>query len=254
VDAGSQAKRANARKAIERIQRKGESTVQSTFSTRDPTSSAQAWSALPVAAEQNSLTPSSSTGQLLVRRKVLQIFIAAGVGVLGSGGLRLLLNRFDDLPDSYSQLERFLQAQQWRNADQETAQLMLNIANQAEVSQLNNDDIRNFPCEVLNAVDRLWLRHSSGKFGFSVQSQIYFEGCSGNTCAEDKDAYQRFSTRVGWLKNNQGSRYSELQFNTQAPDGHLPARILSLGAVAGCVGCAPELVFSLMQRYMACSR
>ncbi|NJO66941.1 MAG: transcriptional regulator, partial [Leptolyngbyaceae cyanobacterium RM1_405_57] len=35
------------------------------------------------------------------------------------------------------------------------------------------EELLNFPCEELLAIDRLWVNYSNGKFGFSVQKKIY---------------------------------------------------------------------------------
>ncbi|WP_375342016.1 GUN4 domain-containing protein, partial [Okeania sp. SIO3B5] len=38
---------------------------------------------------------------------------------------------------------------------------------------LDTEDIDNFPCEDLHTIDQLWVKYSDGKFGFSVQMEIY---------------------------------------------------------------------------------
>ena len=33
--------------------------------------------------------------------------------------------------------------------------------------------MKNFPCQDLGTIDKLWVEYSDGKFGFSVQKKIY---------------------------------------------------------------------------------
>ena len=72
-------------------------------------------------------------------------------------------------PTRYKELERLLQAGDWQGADQETAKHMLAVANRTNDGWLRVEDIDNFPCEDLRAIDGLWVKYSNGRFGFSVQ-------------------------------------------------------------------------------------
>jgi hypothetical protein len=123
----------------------------------------------------------------------------------------------------YSRLEGFLKEQQWKEADQETADLMLEVANREEEGWLDGDSIRTFPCEVLSEIDRLWMQYSDRKFGFRVQSKIYFEDCGGDPSGEfDEEAWQCFGDRVGWRVTGQWIPYSQVTFDTSASAAHLP--------------------------------
>ena len=123
----------------------------------------------------------------------------------------------------YSRLEGFLKAGEWKDADQETANLMLEVANREKEDWLDTESIQNFPCEVLSKIDRLWVDSSGGKFGFSVQKQIYIEHCGGKPDGQyDEKAWQCFGDRVGWRVKGNWITYDEVTFNTQAPRGHLP--------------------------------
>ena len=69
----------------------------------------------------------------------------------------------------YTQLWDLLAAQKWKKADEETARVMLQVANREEECWLDPESIDNFPCEDLQTIDRLWVHYSNGRFGFSVQ-------------------------------------------------------------------------------------
>ena len=124
----------------------------------------------------------------------------------------------------YSKLEDFLQAEQWQAANQETAKLMLKVANRDQEGWLDRDSIENFPCDVLSQIDRLWLNNSGGKFGFSVQKKICIEDCGGNPDGQaDEVAWFCFAEAVGWRENQEWLGYpQEATFDTSALKGHLP--------------------------------
>ena len=114
----------------------------------------------------------------------------------------------------YSKLQALLAAGQWQEADRETEAIVLAISGQEEQGKLNAQHLKNFPCRDLRILNQLWLESSNGRFGFSVQNQIW---------AEVKQNYQTFSDRVGWRVGNSWLPYSELKFNHEAPTGHLPS-------------------------------
>jgi serine/threonine protein kinase len=73
----------------------------------------------------------------------------------------------------YINLRNLLAGKKWREADEETARVMLKGAGREEKGWLNIKDIEKFPCEDLRTIDQLWVEYSNGSFGFSVQKRIY---------------------------------------------------------------------------------
>jgi hypothetical protein len=73
----------------------------------------------------------------------------------------------------YRQLDRLLASGQWKEADEETKNKMLEAAGRTEERWLRSEDIDRFPCEDLRTIDQLWVKYSNGRFGFSVQKRIY---------------------------------------------------------------------------------
>ena len=75
---------------------------------------------------------------------------------------------------NYSRLQQLLAAGNWKEADKETRKVMLQVVSrESKRGWLKTEDIDNFPCEDLQTIDQLWLHYSQGKFGFSVQKEIY---------------------------------------------------------------------------------
>ena len=119
----------------------------------------------------------------------------------------------------YICLEQLLANQEWKEADEETARVMLKIAKREEETFLNKEAIENFPCDDLEIIDQLWLKYSSGLFGFSVQGNIWLE-CGGKL---DYEIQCKLGDRLGWRKQGTWLKYEELDFDiaTIYP-GHLP--------------------------------
>ncbi|MDT9313337.1 GUN4 domain-containing protein, partial [Limnospira sp. Paracas R14] len=133
----------------------------------------------------------------------------------------------------YTKLNRLLKSGNWKAADQETAKMMLAVAGKTQGGYLYKDDIKNFPCEDLRIIDGLWVKHSNGHFGFSIQKQIYIN-CGGKPDGSHpgNTIWYRFLDEVGWRVNNRWLSWSELTFSLrEAPVGHLPAISRHLEAV-----------------------
>lgn len=125
----------------------------------------------------------------------------------------------------YQTLENHLKNGQWQEADKETYRLMITTVGKEEGQWFDQEDLQNFPCDDLRTLNQLWVKYSNGKFGFSVQKQIYLE-CGGKPDGEypgDKIWY-KFCDRVGWRRSKEWVSYSDFIFDdTKALPGHLPA-------------------------------
>jgi GUN4-like/TIR domain len=122
----------------------------------------------------------------------------------------------------YTRLWDLLKAGQWEKADRETVVCMCAVMERQEEGWLRVEDIEQFPCADLRAIDQLWVNHSEGRFGFSVQKQIWQE-CGSPT--EYDAEWEKFGDRVGWREGLtvEWRLRGELTFNTSAPKGHLPS-------------------------------
>jgi hypothetical protein len=120
----------------------------------------------------------------------------------------------------YRKLRDYLAQGKWEEADKETERVMLAVAKREEEGWLDDENIDNFPCEDLRTIDQLWVKHSDGKFGFSVQKRIY-KGLGG-TREYNGEIWQKFGDKVGWRKEGSWLYYKNITFDRKAPEGHLP--------------------------------
>ena len=109
---------------------------------------------------------------------------------------------------SYSRLRDLLVAKKWREADEETRKRMLEVAGRESEGWCRGSDIKKFPCQDLATIDKLWVKYSSGKFGFSVQKQIYQS--LGGTNKWDQKVWTAFGDQVGWRKRGCWLNYEEI--------------------------------------------
>jgi eukaryotic-like serine/threonine-protein kinase len=121
----------------------------------------------------------------------------------------------------YTKLRDLLAAGKWQEADQETLKVMLKVANREKEGYLDYDACKNFSREDIKIIDQLWVKYSNGKFGFSVQKQIW-KDCGGTPGEYNSDVYVKFCDKIGWRKNGNRMNYSDLTFSTNALHGHLP--------------------------------
>lgn len=97
----------------------------------------------------------------------------------------------------FAELNYLMQVPNWKDADETTKLLILNIA-VGEERYLDIPKIENFPCPALRTIDKLWVKHSGGKFGFSVQKDI-LDSVSEQPGRYDTITWDsEFVSRVGW--------------------------------------------------------
>ena len=80
----------------------------------------------------------------------------------------------EGMQPEYRKLNKLLLAQEWYKANNLTQQIMLKLAHK-EIAWLTVYDINNYPCEDLQTIDDLWVYHSKGKFGFTVQKELWMK-------------------------------------------------------------------------------
>jgi predicted NACHT family NTPase len=132
-------------------------------------------------------------------------------------GIRLVRCK---LPLKYSQLAEYLMRGKWKEADEETLNVMLQVAGKEKQGYLDVEDIGKFPCEDLRIIDTLWVSASNGHFGFSVQKEIYQS--LGGKREYNKKVWNAFGDRVGWKRGGSWVGYDDMSFNLNAPGGHIP--------------------------------
>jgi serine/threonine protein kinase len=120
----------------------------------------------------------------------------------------------------YIKLRDLLAAGKWKEANEETARVMLAVAKREQEGSLRVEDIDNFPCEDLRTIDQLWVKYSNGKFGFSVQKRIYQS--LGGTREFNMEIWDAFQDTIGWITGGKCLYYSDITFDIRSPQGHLP--------------------------------
>jgi GUN4-like/NACHT domain/Sulfatase-modifying factor enzyme 1 len=136
------------------------------------------------------------------------------------------------LPKRYQDLHNYLANGRWKDADEATDKVMLEVVNRTEQRYLDVESIQKFPCKDLQIIDRLWVKFSLGHFGFSVQKQIYVETGNSLDGRYHEEAWERFCDRVGWRMNEDWISYSDVVFDdTTSNWGHLPFWTLGRGTL-----------------------
>ncbi|NET29393.1 MAG: GUN4 domain-containing protein [Okeania sp. SIO1I7] len=123
----------------------------------------------------------------------------------------------------YTKLRDLLAAGNWKEADLETDRVMLKVAGRESEGWLRYEDVENFSCQELGTIDKLWVKYSNGKFGFSVQKQIYQS--LGGTNEYDSQVWKAFGDKVGWRKGGEWLSYSDLTFSEKHYTGHIPSTV-----------------------------
>ncbi|MBF2051062.1 MAG: GUN4 N-terminal ARM-like repeat domain-containing protein [Leptolyngbya sp. IPPAS B-1204] len=116
----------------------------------------------------------------------------------------------------YAPLQALLAQQDFQAADRLTLEKMCELAGTQAVQRkwLYFTEVENFPVVDLQTINSLWLVHSEGKFGFSVQRELWL--------AAGKN-WERLWYQIGWKTGNNWTRYpQEFTWNLSAPRGHLP--------------------------------
>ena len=121
---------------------------------------------------------------------------------------------------NYTNLRDLLAAKKWKEADAETTKAMLQAAKREKEGWFRDVDIDNFSCEDLRMIDQLWVSASKGKFGFSVQKEIYES--LGGTREYNGEVWNKFGDRVGWRKGGSWLYGVDLTYSDEAPKAHLP--------------------------------
>lgn len=116
----------------------------------------------------------------------------------------------------YQPLQRLLADQDFQKADLVTIQKLCELAGASAIERkwLYFTEVGSIAIADFRTIDQLWLVHSEGKFGFSVQRKIWL--------ALGQDFGQLWS-KINWKTGNSWTRYpNEFTWDLTAPRGHLP--------------------------------
>ncbi|NES01864.1 MAG: GUN4 domain-containing protein [Okeania sp. SIO2F4] len=123
----------------------------------------------------------------------------------------------------YGKLRDLLAAGKWKEADQETARVMLEISGKTDKENLIPDDVIKFPCSVISLIDQLWIKYSNGRFGFSIQKKVYESmGGTFDISQIDMKVLDKTTEELGLRLNGKQIPYQKLNFSLEAPRGAFP--------------------------------
>ncbi|MEA5531243.1 AAA-like domain-containing protein [Dolichospermum sp. UHCC 0684] len=96
------------------------------------------------------------------------------------------------------ELDYLMKQNRWKDADLKNSEFVSFFA-KGELS------FKNLQCQDLKKVDNLWVTNSNGKFGFSVQKEIFiktgtldFDSKRGTFTKWSEDGYNSFGEKMGW--------------------------------------------------------
>ena len=115
-----------------------------------------------------------------------------------------------------SHYKSYLPSKTFQEADIITLQKLCELAGEAAIKRkwLYFTEVENFPILDLRTINQLWLIHSEGKFGFSLQRQIWL------SLGRD---FTKLWPKIGWRIGKKWTRYpQEFTWELSAPKGHLP--------------------------------
>ena len=116
----------------------------------------------------------------------------------------------------YSDLQAALVGQDFEQADRLTSSILRELAGSDAVRRgyVYYSEVPAIPAADLEALDRLWLCYSRGRFGFSVQARL-LRSCNGR--------WEQLWPRLGWKQGSLWTRYPKsFQWSIDAPEGHMP--------------------------------
>lgn len=126
--------------------------------------------------------------------------------------------------ERYQKLQTLLEAGNLKEADEETVSVILQEAGESNRENLTPDEIKRFPCSVLRVIDRLWLKYTGGRFGFSIQLKQYRRvgGTLESAIAQDLEMLKRLGDRLGWRENGIWKTSEQAQYSVEDPVGCYP--------------------------------
>lgn len=132
---------------------------------------------------------------------------------------------------NYQKLQELLILGKLKEADQETATIILKLTNRQKQGWIDQHHVEQLPCHELEIINQLWYEGSNGRFGFSVQKKLYQS--LGGQPEYNAKIWRDFGDKVGWRQHNNWLSYKELNFNLWAPQGHLPMLGMQLWGFTG---------------------
>lgn len=168
---------------------------------------------------------------------------------------------------NHTELRNHLKADDWAKADAETYRVMrlalelkLGHFTDENLKKIKNKELEHLtetrnllrlPCQDLLAIDKLWRKYSDGKFGFTVQKEIYLEcGATIDGKYPGRSIMDNFANTVGWRANGTWVKETQHLTGTHVMRGGLPILYLEDSPYphkSGMREWLPSLVFRLSE-------
>jgi hypothetical protein len=116
----------------------------------------------------------------------------------------------------YTPLQQLLTLQEFQEADRLTLDKLCELAGGTAPQRkwLYFTEVESLPAVDLQTINTLWQVYSEGKFGFSVQREIWLSAGKN---------WEKLWPLIGWKQGNNWTRYpQEFIWDLSAPRGHLP--------------------------------
>jgi hypothetical protein len=133
-------------------------------------------------------------------------------------------SQLDDVPltseagRDYAALRDSLKEGDFQKADDITRDELIQLAGPGAVKRnwVYFSEVKFIPEQDLQTIDALWKAASGGKFGYSVQKEVWMQ---------QSKYWSRFFKKIDWTQgenNNYRKWPMEFMYTTEAPKGHLP--------------------------------
>ncbi|EFN59265.1 hypothetical protein CHLNCDRAFT_19181, partial [Chlorella variabilis] len=116
----------------------------------------------------------------------------------------------------YSSLRDLLKEGKWREAEDETRELLIQAAGPAAVRRgwVYFSEVKFIPADDLRTLDELWRAASGGKFGYSAQREVWVQKAR---------QWPKFFKAIDWVQGENNVKWpSEFNYSADAVKGHLP--------------------------------
>ncbi|MDY7008067.1 MAG: GUN4 domain-containing protein [Cyanobacteriota bacterium] len=123
----------------------------------------------------------------------------------------------------YSHIQVKLAHQDFLEADKLTMQKLCELAGEAAIQRkwLYFSEVDSIPIPDFQTINTMWLVYSEGKFGYSVQREMWLSVGKN---------WDKLLPKIGWKNGNTWTRYpNEFTWDLSAPKGHLPLSNLLRG-------------------------
>lgn len=118
----------------------------------------------------------------------------------------------------YKPLRDLLLVGEWRQAEDETRAVLIKLAGEGAIKRnwVYFSEVKFISVKDFQTIDNLWKASSNGKFGFSVQREMWLQA---------QKRWPKFFKAIDWTagENNIYRKWpAEFNYSLDAPKGHLP--------------------------------